>query len=1105
MSERDDILAAIRAIEAQQDLLGEVAVKATTDPLRARLAALGGAPAPAPEAERKQITVMFADLSGFTTLSETADAEDVRNLVNACFEHLGAVATRFGGYIDKFIGDELMVLFGAPQAMEDHASRALLAALDMREALGAFNTGHASLRRKPLGMHFGINSGLVIAGGMGLEARREYTVMGDPVNVAARLAAEAPTGTIFVGADTRRLVGPGFEFDARGALTLDGRAQQVDVFELTAVIGKAQTTRNPYAETALFGRADELRTLQGLLGDVTESRRPRSVAVIGPAGIGKSRLLGEFQRWVSAEHPGVILLTGAALPHTATTPYYVIADLIRRWLGIRESDAPADIRSRLDASLRQLGIDDPEACDVLATIMAVESEASPLRDMAPRERRERVSTAAVNVVRSMATLSSLVLAFEDLHWADDQSIELMKDLFTGLSDSPVLFLTLTRPIAEDDAKALEVEAQLPPAAHMRLVLPELQDETSVELVHALVPGLNASPEVVQTIVRKGQGNPFFVRAIIGTLLDQGIFVRAGPDERMSVRGAIDDVSVPDTVWGVLAERIDRLGADQKHVLQMAAIIGRVFWEGLAGELAGTPVIGARLQSLHERDFIEPLGPAAFDGDWEWTFRHVLVQDVAYAGMLRAVRRAAHLRVGTWLAQRAGERHGEYAPILAHHFERAEDWQKTAEFAEEAGDRAAQLFANSEARAFYRQCLDALALLPPAPATQRRTIDVTLKLAQASFYSPTEDVLLALQSAKSLAQELVDETRELRVTTATAAWLFDAGRAREAVELAIHCIAAATKLANDELLAVPYAIVGRAMFALGEYEKCIEMTENAMTLAQEHGINLDGLTSMSNMAYVAMAYSQLGAIDKGTALGLEALRIMERANDHSGIASAHLYIGAVNSSFGRLEDCGPHLEAAVTIGQETSDHAVVWVGLGFLGHWHSQRGDVEAARDCIDRALGLAAEVDSLLAVPIILAFRAIVEIQRGDFNEAVMFAERGVSVGRESLQQTFEAEAHRALAWALHYANPGELERAAEAMRASIELHRKTNARVLMTRALYEFSELMGDSAESSAARKESDALIRELKLHWLPVPHPAPLPVSTQRTREEGNLAQRA
>lgn len=761
--ERDDILAAIQAIEGQRDLLGDVGVDAAIASLREQLATLGASPAPAAEAERKQITVMFADLSGFTKLSETADAEDVRNLVNACFETLGAVATRFGGYIDKFIGDELMVLFGAPQAMEDHASRALLAALEMRQALTEFNR-ERQLVDVPLGMHFGINSGIVIAGGIGLEARREYTAMGDPVNVAARLAALAPTGAIFVGADTRRLVGSGFEFEARGSLTLEGRAQPVDVSELSAVHDTAQTARNVPAETPLFGRASEVRALQTELDRVIGRGRPRAVAIIGPAGIGKSRLLGELHRWVDAERPSVSLLTGSALPHTATTPYHLVADVIRRSLDVRESETPSDIRDRLDARLRDLGIDDAATHDALATVLAIESDASALQDMAPRALSERLSAAVADLVRSRAVHSPLILAFEDLHWADIQSINLIKDLPHELSTSPVLFLCSTRPITDDDATRRAAEAELVSATDVRLELTELHSESCIELVHALVPGLTALPDVVDTIVRKGQGNPFFVQAVVNTLIEQGVLVAGDADTGASVRGTIDDATVPDTVWGVLADRIDRLPADQKQALQLAAIIGRVFWEGLLADLVGTPVDDG-LHSLEERAFIESLGPADLDNDWEWAFRHMLVHEVAYGGMLRSVRREAHLRVAAWLEPRTSERRSEYAPLLAYHYERGENWAKTVEYAEEAGDRATQLFANSEAVAAYRQALDALALLPPDPAWQRRQVDVTLSLAKVTFDSVI-DVLPALEAATSLAQQLDDDALAKRVAAAT---------------------------------------------------------------------------------------------------------------------------------------------------------------------------------------------------------------------------------------------------------------------------------------------------------------------------------------------------
>jgi predicted ATPase len=345
----------------------------------------------------------------------------------------------------------------------------------------------------------------------------------------------------------------------------------------------------------------------------------------------------------------------------------------------------------------------------------------------------------------------------------------MKDLSNALSDSPILFLFLTRPITDDDAKPRATEAELLAAANQRVVLAELQNEDCVELVHALAPGLEALPEAVRTIVRRGQGNPFFVQAIVSTLIEQGILVLGGAGTEASLRGAIDDVSVPETVWGVLAERIDRLPADQKQALQMAAIIGRVFWEGLLADLAGMP-IDAELRSLDERAFIESLGPAAFDDDWEWSFRHMLVHEVAYTGMLRSVRKTAHLRVGTWLEQRSEERRGELAPLLAYHFERGEDWEKAAEFAAEAGDRATELYANREASAAYRQALDAVALMPPDPATQRRLIELTLKLATVALDSVFE-MLSPLERAKSLAEQLGDETLIQRVAGATTTLLW----------------------------------------------------------------------------------------------------------------------------------------------------------------------------------------------------------------------------------------------------------------------------------------------------------------------------------------------
>jgi len=769
LSERDDLIEVIRALEAQADVLGHATVETATAPLRARLATLAERGGSTAEAERKLVTVMFADLTGFTALSERADAEDIRDLVNASFERIGAIATGLGGYIDKFIGDELMVLFGAPNAMEDHASRALLAAHRMRAALDEFNAEHSALRAEPLSMHFGINSGVVVAGGVGFEARSEYTVMGDAVNVAARLAGEAPAGAIFVGEHTARLVGPRFVLESRGLFPLQGRAGQVEVFELRAVDAGSRGAWRPDVESGFFGRDTELAQLEDLLRQVSTQQRGQLAAVVGPAGIGKSRLLEEFRRWLDDTEPSVVLLAGAGFPDMMTAPYHVVVDLFERAIGDRQTDPTAGAKTRLEGWLDALGLSDASRGAGIEALLGLRAEAER-SGLNPRERQARISSAVTGVVRALANSGPVVLVLEDLHWADQQSLELLSELATTLRDCPVLLVAVTRPLAEGPANGSSAGAQLLEAADVRLDLEELETSASGELAKALAPGLEATPSLVDVIVRKGQGNPFFVRAIISSLLDQGV-LRPGTDGRLELTQPVSKIEVPDTVWNVLADRIDRLDREQKRALQMAAIVGTVFWQRLTSELAGVATIDTTLSDLERRDFVEAHGLASLLDDHEWAFRHALVHEVAYAGMLRSVRREAHRRAGRWLEEHVGSREGELAALLAYHFERGEDWPRVARFAEEAGDHASRLFANREAADSYQLALRALDLQDISERTQRQSIELAMKLAPVSAGAPTDAVLPRLEASKSIAERLEDDALALRVATVTQAWLW----------------------------------------------------------------------------------------------------------------------------------------------------------------------------------------------------------------------------------------------------------------------------------------------------------------------------------------------
>ena len=1079
MPESDDLRAAIAALEAQRDIMGEAALELAVSSLRRQLLDLERPPEPVKGAERKQVTVMFADLSGFTALSEKTDAEEVRNLVNACFERLGEVVTRYGGYIDKFIGDELMVLWGAPVAMEDHASRALYAALDILTTLASFNEERPELREQPLSLHIGMNSGLVVTGAIGTEMRREYTVMGDPVNVAARLVGRAQGGEVLVGVSTRRLAGEHFEFDDMGVMELKGRSMSQQVFRVLRARSDDKGVGHRRLLTPMIAREAELATIQDAYHAVTAKGQPRSVAFVGPAGIGKSRLLAEFESWLESTQDKAQLLSGAALPHMTGTPYFIVGDLLRGWLSVKETDSGVEIRRRLEVALTEAGVETTEVLHALAAIVAVEYEEGSFEALSPEERRDRIFSAFVTFVTALAARSPIVLAFEDLHWADDLSLDLLEHVFADLGDAPVLFFTLTRPILDATTRARQLESRLPPEIHTTIILPELGEGASNELVAAIAPGL--STDIVQTIVQKGQGNPFFIEEIIATLIDQGVLTRHNGG--VFATRSISDVTVPDTVWGVLAERIDRLPAAEKLVIQSAAIVGRIFWEGLVAELAGLRPRDA-LVTLNDRDFVHQVGPAAFAEDWEWLFRHVLVQEVAYSSLLLETRKAGHLRAAAWLERWCGDRRNEFSTLLAHHYQHGEEWAKSAECAELAGDRAASLFAHREARASFFQAIDSLSRLNDADARLRQ-VDVTLKLARVAYFSATEDVWRVLEAARQIADETGDEERSLRVITAMAAWLYMAGRAREAVEMAMQSLAGANRAQLEELLVIPNLILSRLMFAMGEYEQCIQMIEKSDALAKKYGVEIG---DRMNLSYVGMAHEQLGESEKGRALCREALRMVEQKRDLRSIALAHLYIGIPDCLFGRLQGAGEHLQQAMALGEQTGDLSVVYVSLGFLGHWHAQNGRLEKAAECLDRCLSMAAELDTVLLIPLMQAYRAEVEVRAGRPNEAIAWAERAVALGKETRQKSNEAEAHRILGWARYCTRPEERESAEQEFLAALELNRKTSSKPYIMRTLYELADywrLVGDESRASEVEAEASAMARELRQDRIPLPLP--------------------
>ncbi len=1078
MPERDELLAAIEKIEKQRLVLGDTTVDAAVAGLWERLTALGTErrKGGADEAERKHVTIFFADLSGFTPLSARLDPEELRSLTNQCFDCLGQVITRYGGYIDKFVGDEMMVLFGAPIAMEDHASRALSAALAVREALAGFNQTQSALKSETLDLHFGINSGIVVAGGAGSESKREYTVIGEAVNIAARLVSVAKPGEIIVGEATERLLGQGFDLEDVGPVALKGVTGGVRVYRLADAQESEYTIRPQRFAVDMVGRQQEMSDLQSAFTTVLATNTPRCVSLIGPAGVGKSRLYEEFRGWAQSQHPSTNVLYGAAFPHMSSTPYFMMGDMVRRWLGVNEAASEPVDRARLGARLAELGLGETRSADALARVLGLGSNDDSMAALEPDERKRRVFEGFVAFVRAAASGGPLILVCEDLHWADDLSVELMEHLFANLEASPIFFLVMTRPVLDPGSKLRQAEPRIPEHLYKRLVLAELDDESCSELVLALVPSLARSPETVQAIVQKGQGNPFFVEEVVASLRDRGV------DFELQSAAEVARLTVPDTVFALLAERIDRLPQSQKRVLQSAAVVGRVFWPTLVSELAEMEPT-TQLDALNRRELIHPVRPAELGDGWEWMFRHVLLQEVAYSGLLKERRRLLHRVAAHWLETRVVNRSSEYAPLLAHHYELGEDWAKTAEWANVAGDWAAALFAYNEATQYYSKAVSALRQLPATDEVKREFVETTVKLANASSYTPTQDVYDNLEAAAVFAADLSDKQAELRVLAGKAHWLYMTGRGPEAVGAAMQCISSAG--GAQDFLVAPYGIVGRAMGMMGEWQRCREMLERSIQLATEFAVPV---AERPGLGFLGIACMQLGDWERGRALTLEGLQIAERTGNARQIGAAHMFIGGANS-VDISDDIQASLEQAVAIQEQIEDYSALYVSLAGLGHVHAMNGNLLMGKELLSRAIAMADDMNVVLFVPVHRAYLAEVYIREGDAAKAVEVARHGVEQAVASRQQACEGEARRALGWALYYsgAAPDEAERE---LRFPVDTYKRLGAVVLGAQAGFElatFLDLTDRAEEAAAVRAEASEAVDRFRLGWIPRPAPAP------------------
>jgi class 3 adenylate cyclase len=614
---------------------------------------------PSPTAERKVVTILFADVTGSTSLGERLDPEQLRTVLETYFAAMREEIEAEGGTVEKFIGDAVMAAFGVPTAHEDDVARALRAALRMLARLASVNEELRADHGVELEIRIGVNTGDVLATP---EARAgEAMVTGDAVNVAARLETAARPGQIIAAERTVRAV-RGFRVEDVGALDLKGKTEPIRAFRVLDETVVFPDRGVSGLRAPLVGRDDEIDLLTSIFARVEREGRPHLVTLYGDAGVGKSRLTREFVESIADR---ATFVRGRCLPYGEGVTFWPLAEILKAQAGVLDTDPTEVALERIrkagrDLLTPELTPDPAKTTAALAFTVGVEDPAFAFGEMDPKDVRAEVHEAWRSFFSALAVSGPVIALVEDIHWADPELLALLEDL-ADRSVGPLLVLCPSRP---------ELTARHPTWGggrrnHTAITLDPLSPEESDRLVAYLLAIDDLPPTVRARILERAEGNPFFLEEILRQLIDAGLLVHEA--HRWRAASGIGDADIPDTVQGVLAARIDLLEPDDKRVLQAAAVVGRVFWPGSLPDLAGAADVAATLERLEQRELILSRLGSSIGGEREYLFKHILIRDVAYETLPKRQRAQAHASVARWIERTAGERAREFVELLAYHY------------------------------------------------------------------------------------------------------------------------------------------------------------------------------------------------------------------------------------------------------------------------------------------------------------------------------------------------------------------------------------------------------------------------------------------------------
>jgi serine/threonine protein kinase/tetratricopeptide (TPR) repeat protein len=1015
--------------------------------------------------QRKQLTVVFADFSGLDSLIEGDTEEDAGELLSELWPLVDAVVEEYGGSVDKHVGDTLVALWGARETREEDPERAVRAALAMQRVVSDFaaerlpqsfasdasnasapDSSHAHAgARAPL-MRAGVSTGRALLGEVG--ATGELTVTGDAVRTASRLQQAAPPGSVLLSHETYRHVRGVFSVHPPEAFeTGVPGAEPLQFYRVKHAKPRAfrvYTRGVEGVETRMVGRKSELRRLTDTLESVFEDGELQAVTLIGDAGLGKSRLLYELSNRVELLPDTWCVFNGRASESTQGLPYALVRDVFSFRFEIQDSDSPQVAREKLERGLLSMckGVPEEEVrmrAHFMGRLIGFDYSGSPhvsgIRDDA-RQIRDRAFHYAAQFFADISREMPVILYLDDIHWADDGSLDFIDYLTRNCADSTVMVLCLTRPTLLERRPSWGEGRE----RHTRLSLQPLSKKESRQLVEEILKrARGVPPNLREMVVGGAEGNPFYVEELIKMLIDQRVIV-TGADEWSVDASRLGEVKVPPTLTGVLEARLDKLTPREKGVLQRASVIGRIFWGGAVEHLGagattsnkratvGGPASGPSaegegegvaqlLESLRRKELIYRREASTFAGAREYIFKHALLRDVVYESVLKRDRRAYHRRAAEWLARRSGGRVGEYAGLIAEHYDRAQSAEDAAEWYGRAGRQARETHAPESAIGFYRKALAFISVVERGAEADA----LALQALRMEWYEGLGEVLRvqarygeaieAYQAMRAAAEALNAPAAQARAWNEIALVQSTQGDNRAASDSTRR----AEKLARAEgrgpgarvELARALNLQSQAGSRLGEARSAMMLADRALSLVDEMGdagrrVRADCLKSLG------MAYHMLGRFDQAEEFKAQALELFREMGDRRSVGNLLNSLGETARLSGDYQAAFGRYQEALTIAREIGNRIGEILYFSNLGGTRVGLGQYAEAESDLRQTIEMGTAA-GYVGLSENYRFLAEAMVGQGRLVEALEAARRALELGREIENQEHVAEALRAL------------------------------------------------------------------------------------------------